>query len=397
MAELDPDNTFFHAYFNNGFALRNLIQAFAQESGPLLILLEPHQMSFHIQACMEESATERHQSIYRFEIKTECVMDYYYNVRGADQEIVPQFPIHLNVTALHERTKELNKSAGIKLTWRRSMPNFMGVTVINAGMPNETLPLPLDYSSPAQIIIGDAYDAAPNVKVVFQEFHNWVDTAKKNCKEMRIIGRQDSMTIQLLDATRTIIGDKTFGSITSNRRREGSFNGPIASPTLTRTNGAIGSVGSNTSTGENGYNSSTPEPSIFASPSLTMPALVSASPALSSVSPNLGSSSVSPSPLTVIPSTEANSPLMNGWGNNGMNGPSPTVGPRIKIVDPYILVDISIPSRYGIFNALMKLAVEKNDVIRFYFKRGEPLRVDVCNGQHGTLSLKHHKVDTTQN
>ena len=314
---MDPNTTLFHAYFNHGYALRSLIQVLVQEKGVILMLLKPNQIELHNTTVMKNGDNSCYRSIYQCTLNADEIMDYYFNIRGADQELVPHYPIHINIDDLHKHTKDLNKSAGIKLTWDASSTGIIHLTIVNGAMLTDTPPLQLNLTQTAEIMIGDNYDATPNVKVIFQEFRAWLDAVGKHCVEMRIIGKKKSVTISLLDSNHKIISSKTFSSTIVKEQS------PAQLPALDLSHLALaaGNINDNT-------------------------VVMNHTPGV-----------VQPLPM-------------------------------FSFVDPDEVASITIPKTLGIFVALMKLTADKHSILRFYFKEGQPIRIDVASGNFGILSLK---------
>lgn len=209
---MDPNTTLFHAYFNHGYGLRNIVSVLAQEKGIILLLLKPDQIEFHSNSRMTSTDSSHYQCIYKCIVNANDIMDYYYNVRDEKGQLIPMYPIHVNVDDLHKITKDLNKSAGLKLTWSSEKTNIIHLTVVNGAMSTETPPLQINLAHNAQIITGDHYESTPNVKVIFQEFRTWLDTVGKQCVEMKIVGKKNSVIIQVLDSNGNPISSKTFKS-----------------------------------------------------------------------------------------------------------------------------------------------------------------------------------------
>lgn len=320
---MDSNTTLFHAYFNHGYALRSLIQVLVQEKGVVLMLLKPDQIELHSTSIMKSGDNSYYRSIYLCTLNADEIMDYYYNIRGKDQELVPCYPIHINIDDLHKHTKDLNKSAGIKLTWSSTSTGVINLTIVNGAMLTDTPPLQLNLTQTAQIMTGDNYDSSPNVKVIFQEFRTWLDAVGKHCVEMRIVGKKKSVTISLLDSNRNVISSKTFGS-----------------------------------------------------------AIAHSSPVHSA-----------PFDLSQLASSS------NGNDNSVLLSPAQSTStmPMFAFVDPDEVAAINIPKTLGIFTALMKLTADKHSILRFYFKEGQPIRIDVASGNFGILSLKVFNVPHTQN
>lgn len=321
---MDPSTTLFHAYFNHGYALRSLIHVMSQEKGNILMLLKPNQMEFHANASQKSGENTCHRSIYQCTLDADEIMDYYYNIRGVNKELAPYYPVHINVDELHKVTKDLNKSAGIKITWSSLSMGVIHLTIVNGAMLTDTPPLQLNLTQTAQIITGDDYDASPNVKIIFQEFKTWLDTVGKQCVEMRIIGKKKSVTINVMNSNGTIISSKTFGSTILKEQTPSS-----TSPHISSSNGMQFNF-NQMATSSNGM-----------------------------------AQTSSPSPA-------------------GMTVP----GPMFAFVDPDQVASVSIPKTLGMFVALMKLTADKHSIMRFYFKEGQPIRIDVASGNFGILSLK---------
>jgi len=316
------DNTvLFHAYFNHGYALRTLVQVFVQEKGMILMLLKPDCIEFHNTAVMRNGDNSVFQSIYQCTLKADEIMDYNYNIRGgANQELLPFFPVHLEVDKLHKRTKDLNKSAGIKLTWGSPNTDVIQLTIVNGAMLTDTPPVQLNLTQTAQVMTGDQYDSMPNVKVIFQEFRTWLDAVGKHCIEMRIVGKKSCVIISLLDSNRNIISSKTFGTPTVNKSVATGLPQIMGLPVLSNN-------------GDHGM-------------------------------PNLSGVDIS------------------GGVSNG------STAPTFTFVDPDEIAAISIPKTLGMFTALMKLTADKHSILRFYFKEGQPIRIDISSGNFANLSLK---------
>lgn len=324
---MESSTTLFHAYFNHGYALRSLIQVLVQEKGVILMLLKPNQIELHNTSSMKSGDNSCFRSIYQCTLNADEIMDYYYNIRDPDQQLVPFYPIHIDIDELHKRTKDLNKSAGIKLTWSTTSIGVINLTIVNGAMLTDTPPVQLNLTQTAQIMTGDNYDTSPNVKVIFQEFRTWLDAVGKHCVEMRIVGKKKSVTINLLDSNRNVISSKTFGTTVVK-------DSPPAAP------------------------------SFISTPTLD---------------------------LSQLASSSAND-------NSAMFNQAPAAPmPMFAFVDPDEIASISIPKTLGIFVSLMKLTADKHSILRFYFKEGQPIRIDVASGNFGILSLKVLSAPIVQN